>query len=383
LPLLTMVILLTTFTHLRAAPTEPPTLINPSMECSQGYYPQLDSISQTLFIPNGWSWVDLDGHPVVNSTQLFFAGECTGDNLFERIDGDDSLVVRAQDIETPPTPGKPFDVAFYQQTRVTTGTTYSLSAWMLSLCGGSAVPNDCPPGYYMSKMLGIDPTGGVDPLAETVVWVENRNNFVDEADQRIGWANLFTAATAEAMTLTVFARIDSPFQWHGNHAFIDAFSLLRAPSAELVLSDTVPFTGTMVPPGALAIDSSFLEVRWQGEQSADVAAIPGGSYQLLFDVQVRALGAEAWSDLVDDHVGAGCRVFDAGGIDRAYQFRVRPRAEQLSAGVFPNHRYPGVWSEPVTVFFRAAPSFPVLPEAPHVLHLPLVQREGQRACSGG
>ena len=143
------------------------------------------------------------------------------------------MILRAQDLETPPEPGKPFDTTLYQQVTVEPGGAYSVSGWFVSLCGGSfSAPNDCPDGYYMAKQLGIDPSGGEDPGGEQIEWVESRANFVEaDGTTRIGWQNLRLSAVAESSTLTVLARINSPFQWHGNHAFIDAVKIVRAPAA--------------------------------------------------------------------------------------------------------------------------------------------------------
>ena len=98
--------------------------------------------------------------PVVTSARIRFANSCDGEAHVERIEGRDSVLIRALDHETPPEPGKPFDVTLMQQVPVVSGTDYSLSGWMLTLCGGSfSDPNDCPEGYYMAKLLGIDPDG--------------------------------------------------------------------------------------------------------------------------------------------------------------------------------------------------------------------------------
>ena len=129
----------------------------------------------------------------------------------EKLEGDDALVMAAQDLETPPVPGKPFDALVYQQVAVTPGTSYSLSAWMVSFCGGTSNPSDCPSGYYIAKMFGVDPSGGTDPNAASVIWTEDRQNF-----NRARWVNLDLVATAQSSTMTVFARIRSPFQHHGN-----------------------------------------------------------------------------------------------------------------------------------------------------------------------
>ena len=102
---------------------------------------------------------------------------------------------------------------------------------MVSFCGGSATPSSYPTDDYMEKLLGIDPMGGTDPLSPSVIWVGDRRNFTETR-----WLNLRLAVTAQTDWLTVFGRINSPFQWHGNHAFADAFSLVRAPTAYFVNS---------------------------------------------------------------------------------------------------------------------------------------------------
>lgn len=351
-----------------------PTLLNASFECPNGYYTQTNSLSQTIHIPNDWHLVTITGTPVISSARSFFAGSCAGSAHVERMEGIDSIYLRAQDLETNPNPGKPFDVAFYQQTAAITGTAYSLSSWMLSLCGGSAVPSDCPQGYYMAKMIGIDPTGGTDPNAESVVWSENRDNFVSaDSSQRIGWSNVHTSVVAQAVMMTVFARVSSPFRWHGNHAFVDALSLARAPTAQFVeLPDPTVLTGTVAYTG-IVVNGNRLELNWEGEQSPDVAAIPGGSHQLLFDVQYRMQTDEEWHDLAVDQLGNGCTAFVAPAQNEVYEFRLRTRAEQLAGGVRPNHRYPGIWSEPVSAIFTGTVEMPSDPIGQESLFLPVIQ----------
>ncbi|MCB0117210.1 MAG: hypothetical protein KDD84_24090, partial [Caldilineaceae bacterium] len=210
-----------------------PTLINPGFECGEGVYPMDAPQGGQMQIHEGWQVAILDGTPWLNSASMQFnGGACGGSAHVEKMEGGDSLALFAHDLEWTDKPGKPFDAAVYQQVAVTNGAAYSLSAWMLSLCGGSTMPNDCPADQYMAKMLGIDPTGGTDPAADTVIWVEDRRNFVEDGE-RVGWSNLRLSVTAQAETITVFGRIRSPFQWHGNHAFIDAFSLVEAPVATL------------------------------------------------------------------------------------------------------------------------------------------------------
>jgi hypothetical protein len=327
-----------------------PILQNPGFECKVGYVLQ-DGIKRR--VPLGWTGVLISGTPQLDSVRTRWdPGGCNGNGWVEHLEGEDSLVFVAQDLETPPEPGKPFDAAVYQPVAVTPGTAYSLSGWMVSLCGGSATPSSCPADYYMEKLLGIDPTGGIDPLGPNVLWVGDRRNFTESR-----WANLRLAATAQTDRLTVFGQIRSPFQWHGNHAFVDAFSLVRAPTAYFVDSPAL-------------ISATEARVQWDGVQSPDVEAIPGGKYRLFFDVQYRIGAQGAWIDWLTDQT-AGSATFSANGCAgvQTYAFRVRSRAEQVDGvGAFPNHRYPGVWSEPASLVLGSQTA--CVPRA----FLPLVHR---------
>ena len=311
-------------------PSTAPALQNPGLECKVGYVTQAGIERR---VPLGWTGVLISGTPQLDSVRIRWGGGCDGTGWVEHLEGEDSLVFVAQDLETPPEPGKPFDAAVYQQVAVTPGTAYSLSGWMVSLCGGSATPSSCPADYYMEKLLGIDPTGGTDPLSPNVIWVGDRRNFTESR-----WANLRLAATAQGDLLTVFGRIRSPFQWHGNHAFVDGFSLVRAPTAYFVGSPA-------------AIGTNEARVEWNGAQSPDVLAIPEGQYHLFFDIQYRMGSQGDWIDWLTDRP-AGSATFTANGCAgvQTYAFRVRSRAEQINGvGAFPNHRYPGVWSEPASI----------------------------------
>ncbi len=318
-------------------------LVNPGFECSAGTYTLAAQSGGDMQIHRGWTAVMLEGSPWLHSTSMQFNnGACGGGAHVEKIEGGDSLAFFAQDLEWSSAPGKPFDAAVYQQVAVTPGTAYSLSAWLLSLCGGSAMPNDCPQGYYMAKMLGIDPTGGTDPAADTVIWVEDRRNFVEEG-KRVGWVNLRLSAVAQAETMTVFGRIKSPFRWHGNHAFIDAFSLVEAP-----LCDFVDLQAE--------VDDNNVDLTWQGNQSERIAVIPSGAYELRFDLEYRLGDEGEWQPWLNDQV-AGTANFRAIRANMPHYLRVRVRSEQLPGipGAWPNHRYPGVWSEPKAVTFRQEP----------------------------
>ncbi len=354
-------------------PAVPERLFAGGFECKEAGYregdiPDDELISNPNRIPNGWELTFNGAMPIVDSTRIHFAGSCDGTAHVERIEGEDSVLMQARDLEWSAEPGKPFDASLYQQVNIFSGTTYSLSGWMLTLCGGSnTVPrNDCPDGYYMAKMIGIDPTGGIDPNADTVQWIENRRNFVQpDGVTRIGWQNLRIGVTAQAPTITVFARINSPFRWHGNHGFIDALSLVQAPTATL----------TAAPPTGAAVD-----LTWNGSLGPDIPLINRSTHRLLFDVQYWHDANQRWRDIVSDTEAVGT-TFTAACPGSTYRFRIQPRAEQPdgSNGASPNQRYPGVWSEPVDVFVPAPPVEPTEPFTPtEQLFLPLIGN--QRTC---
>lgn len=350
-------------------PVAAPEVVNYDFECTTGYYSQTNSIDKPVFAPIGWQMTILNGAPTVHSARIFFAKSCDGSAHVERINGIDSIVIRAQDLETPPEPGKPFDVAFSQRISATVGGAYSLSGWLLSLCGGSATPSDCPEEVYIAKMIGIDPTGGNDPTADSVIWTENRRNFWEKG-KRVGWQQMTVSAKALEPTITIFARVNSPFRWHGNHAFIDALSLMRAPVAALTAPAIV--TGTQVT------------LTWEGLLNDDIANIAGGTYELRFDIQSRLAGSESWADFQVDQAGPGSATFTAKCADSTYEFRIRARAEQppapAPAGAWPNHRYASIWREPISVQFKSSPPPPVNNEpveapGPFRLYLPQIVKQ--------
>jgi hypothetical protein len=347
----------------KTIPDQPVNLINGEFECFTGFYSTTNPNNQVIRLPAGWNVSFIDGAPETNSTRREVTRNCdqsTGQHI-EKLGGLDSWIIKSQNIESSPAPGKPFDLALHQQVTATIGGAYSLSGWMVSLCGGSATPNDCPQGYYIAKLLGIDPTGGIDPLAESVIWVENRRAHDEMVNgERAGWQNLYTSTVALSSTITVFARVTSPFQWHGNHAFVDSFSLVRSPAATLSLPAAVN--------GAAAI------IIWDARQSPDVAAIPGGNYHVYVDIQYRHRGAETWIDWVTDHEGSGSQVFTAKCVGTTYEFRIRPRTIQPEGvpGAFPTQRFFGVWSEAVPLRFDPISAAGMRQQGDHLNWLPLV-----------
>lgn len=78
-----------------------------------------------------------------------------------------------------------------------------------------------PPAFDgITKSLGIDPLGGSDPLAPTVVWSQRGAGSP--------WHTLVVTATAAATQTTVFVRVQQPFTATPLYVGIDDVTLVRA-----------------------------------------------------------------------------------------------------------------------------------------------------------
>lgn len=89
------------------------------------------------------------------------------------------------------------------------------------------------------RRLGIDPTGGTDPTAPTVVWGpmhRGPGRFLNYPPPRL---NIDVSAVAQSPTVTVFVYVDHNYSTGDNYIFLDAVSL--------VVDPTQP-TATPVPP---------------------------------------------------------------------------------------------------------------------------------------
>ena len=275
-------------------------------------------------VPNNWTVVNEVGNPT------YF------DNTAERIEGEHSLYIESQDIETPPLPGKPFKLDVYQKVPVISGTTYALEGLMVTFCAGTAgSPNPpCPSSYYLGKSVGLDPFGGVDPAGASVVWSPEDRRDAREAR----WVHLGATSLARGSSMTVFLRINSPFQFHGALGFIDGFQLAPAPVVSLASHPSVQ-------------SSTDVLFSWTGWM--DPSLRNDGDYRLYYDVQVRDTTTSAWTTVASD-VGALNAWSFTGLIGHTYAYRVRALAHQpqlpdcgTCAGV--NHFFAGLYSVPAFV----------------------------------
>lgn len=154
--------------------------------------------------------------------------------------------------------GVPFVAGIYQQVKVTPGVVYQTDI------GWAAVTK---PDF--ERRLGLDPTGGTDPLASTVIW--SRSEWGMDK-----WPDLTVSARATGPTMTVFVWVAHPTT-HGNDwIFLDAVGLWPDPNQPTATATLLPsatprptvqparratFTPTVLPPSPTPTETEAPTVR--------------------------------------------------------------------------------------------------------------------------
>jgi hypothetical protein len=219
-----------------------------------------------------------------------FATSSFGSGWVERIEGATCQMI----ISTEPY------TAGLQQTvhGLTPGVGYGFHAALLTIFKAAGLP---PQDGKMIKEVGIDPTGGTNPQASTVVWSEP-----DPHDQGPWDIKRRTAVFAQSSTMTVFIRITSNSGSGGlpyiNQSFLDSAILAKTPTVQAVspsMSQSTSFT-----------------VRWDNAMAA-----PGG-YVRWYDVQWMDEANGVWHDWIVQSTSTQA-VFRGGVHGHAYRFRAR------------------------------------------------------------
>lgn len=98
------------------------------------------------------------------------------------------------------------------------------------------------------RRLGIDPTGGTDPNAPTVVWGPlHRGDGAFANNPNPGKVNLDVSAVAKSPTMTVFVYVDHNYSTGPNLIFIDAVGLYQDASAPIQAPATAVPTQAPAP----------------------------------------------------------------------------------------------------------------------------------------
>ncbi|MCP4538256.1 MAG: hypothetical protein GY832_14040 [Chloroflexi bacterium] len=158
--------------------------------------------------------------------------------------------------------GRKHDGGFLQQVQVTPGTLLSMTAWAHAWSNhrDKAHPDRFPhpddgrwsegagfdPGFCLEGeapddnwrnfifYVGIDPTGGTNPLADTVVWGQGAHIYNEYAQVPP------VEATAQAGTVTVFLRSKTLWPFKHNDAYWDDAELLVADGGKVIPPPETP-----------------------------------------------------------------------------------------------------------------------------------------------
>jgi hypothetical protein len=108
--------------------------------------------------------------------------------------------------------GVPFCAGVYQQVQVTPGLVYLADA------GWAAVTKT-----DFERRIGLDPTGGTDPQASSVIWGPSEWGLNS-------WPDLTVSARATGSTMTVFVWANHPITYGDDWIFVDAVGLWPDPN---------------------------------------------------------------------------------------------------------------------------------------------------------
>jgi hypothetical protein len=140
--------------------------------------------------------------------------------------------------------GGTFKAGIFTQVQVTPGAGYRASvAW--------AAPNE--PDTF-GRQLGIDPTGGTDPNAPTVVWGPTHFGPGRLLNYPPGQGpNIDVLARARSEVVTVFFLTDHNRSTGDNFIFVDAIALYPDENAPALAPPTPAPTDTPLPVAAVAL----------------------------------------------------------------------------------------------------------------------------------
>jgi hypothetical protein len=264
-------------------------LTNPGVEIYDTPYAQYQGVD--CQVASGWQrfWDNNLPEPYWMDCRVFAASHL-GTGWVESIEGSTSQLIVATE---------PYTAGIQQTvTGLTPGVGYGFHAAMLTIYQTSS-----PPAVdgTMIKQVGMDPTGGTDPEAPTVVWCDP-----DDHDEGPWSIDLRTAAFAESPTMTVFVRVMSPFGAGGspyiNLSFLD--------SAILALTPVVTATSPAVS------DVPTFTVNWD-----NLVTAPGFKKFKGYDVQWLDEAEGVWHDWITLTYEVEAPFI--GEMGHAYRFRAR------------------------------------------------------------
>lgn len=239
-------------------------LVNPGLEQYDPPYAQWQGVD--CQVATGWQRFWYGASEPAWMDARVFAASPLGCGWVEHFEGQTAqFIVSTQ----------PYSAGILQRVAgVTPGTGYGFNAVVLNIFQSSAQPRQ---DGTMIVQVGLDPTGGVDPLAPAVVWSEPfaLDKIIDH-DSRV-------SALARGSEMTAFVRILSLYP-AGPWPFMNLSILDKA-----LLAQT-PTVAAASP--ACSAQPTFV-VSWDGAQPA-----PGGSELLWRDVQWLDEAEGVWHDWI-------------------------------------------------------------------------------------
>jgi hypothetical protein len=136
------------------------------------------------------------------------------------------------------TSGNPYLAGIYTQVSgLQPGVAYKASIGL----GAPAKPTET-----FGRQLGIDPTGGTDPTAPTVIWGREHWGNARGLNYQPPDVNIDVSAVAKAPTVTVFVKVNHNAPVYNSLIYLDAVSLQLDPNMPTAVPQ--PPTNTPAPP---------------------------------------------------------------------------------------------------------------------------------------
>ncbi|MBE7550365.1 MAG: hypothetical protein HS126_04715 [Anaerolineales bacterium] len=210
-----------------------------------------------------------------------------------------------------------FDAGIYQQiSGVTPGQGYGFDMPIVTYWRGPGYPDS---DGKMFKQVGIDPTGGTNPTSSNIIWSSTNAN--DKT-----WVYMDVAATAQASTITVFARVQAPENDSFNHVDLD-----------MVYFDAAHVAPVPATTLAAAINGTAVTLNWSGSGVAPAWSLKG------YEVQYRDQASSTWTTIQSKNSTNTSGGF-TGQLGRTYLVRARTW-QQINESYQSGIDMPGDWRE--------------------------------------
>lgn len=210
-----------------------------------------------------------------------------------------------------------FDAGIYQQiSGLTPGQGYGFDIPIVTYWRGPGYPDS---DGKMVKQVGIDPTGGTDPTNPNIIW--SATNANDKA-----WVYMDVAATAQASTITVFAKVQAPENDSVNHTDLD---MVYFDAAHLA---PVPTTTLTAHSNGVTVNLS-----WSGSGIAPAWSLKG------YEVQYRDAASSNWTTL-QAKTSLNASISFTGQLGHTYLVRARTW-QKINESYQSDIDMPGDWRE--------------------------------------